>query len=102
MTETTPRRFELPTPQALAGASEAMGRWAHRTFTWWPRRAPGNGRLEAPAAPALLPAPVDARPVLLDVAGPIATVTINRPERRNALNLAVWQALRETATRLMG
>jgi enoyl-CoA hydratase/carnithine racemase len=31
--------------------------------------------------------------LVLDVAGDIATLTLSRPERRNALNAAMWQAL---------
>lgn len=33
--------------------------------------------------------------ILLDVTGPVATITLNRPEVRNAFNLGTWQALRE-------
>src|SRR5687767_194744 len=116
MAETKPRLFELPAllplpplpaSQALAGASEAMGRWAHRRFAWWPRRAHGDAPPEATASTPLPeaaaePVTQDQPPVLLEIDGPIATVTLNRPDRRNALNLAVWQALRATATRLMG
>ena len=29
----------------------------------------------------------------LDIAGPTATLTLNRPAARNALNLAMWKAL---------
>ena len=106
MTETRPRLFVLPPAQALAGASEAMGRWAHRRFPWWSRQSDASTALEEPAllpAPPAEPAPLEETPVvLLEIDGPIATVTLNRPDRRNALNLAVWQALRATATRLMG
>ena len=31
--------------------------------------------------------------VLLQIGGAIATITLNRPEQRNALNLAMWKAL---------
>jgi enoyl-CoA hydratase/carnithine racemase len=73
-----------------------MGRWASRRLSWWHRRragAPGEpaGSGEAAAPP---------EPVLLAVAGAVATVTLNRPGRRNALSLACWQALRDIAVRL--
>ena len=100
MVEIKPPRFELPSAQAIAGASEAMGRWAHRTFPWWSRRTPA-AVTPLPAVPDAPPA-TDESPVLLEIDGPIATVTLNRPERRNALSLAVWHALRDVATRLMG
>src|SRR5438477_1697225 len=32
--------------------------------------------------------------IVLDVNGPVATITLNRPEVRNAFNLATWKALR--------
>ncbi|GIH78268.1 enoyl-CoA hydratase/isomerase family protein [Planobispora longispora] len=31
--------------------------------------------------------------LLVDIDGPVATLTLNRPERRNALTFALWQAL---------
>lgn len=31
--------------------------------------------------------------ILLDVAGPVATITLNRPDVRNAFNVAMWRAL---------
>lgn len=31
--------------------------------------------------------------ILLDINGPVATITLNRPEVRNAFNVASWQAL---------
>jgi enoyl-CoA hydratase/carnithine racemase len=33
--------------------------------------------------------------ILLDVTGPIATITLNRPDVRNAFNLDMWEALRQ-------
>ncbi len=33
--------------------------------------------------------------ILLDISAPIATITLNRPDVRNAFNLSMWQALRE-------
>src|ERR1700744_5564661 len=36
--------------------------------------------------------------LVLDLAGDIATLPLNRPERRNALNAAMWQALPEACT----
>ncbi|HET7769141.1 MAG TPA: enoyl-CoA hydratase-related protein [Chloroflexota bacterium] len=102
MVEIKPPRFELPSAQAIAGASEAMGRWAHRTFPWWSRRAPAAVTPESLAAAADAPTATEEPPVLLEIDGPIATVTLNRPERRNALSLAVWRALRDVAARLMG
>jgi enoyl-CoA hydratase/carnithine racemase len=38
--------------------------------------------------------------ILLDIAEGIATVTLNRPEQRNALTYAMWQGLDEIFTRL--
>jgi enoyl-CoA hydratase/carnithine racemase len=38
--------------------------------------------------------------VLLSREGAVATVTLHRPERRNALNLACWHALADVATQL--
>ncbi len=40
--------------------------------------------------------------VLLDRAGPLATVTLNRPDRLNALDLAMWRRLGEIAAELAG
>ncbi len=37
--------------------------------------------------------------ILLDITDPIATITLNRPEVRNAFNLAMWRLLRETVER---
>lgn len=34
-------------------------------------------------------------PVLLDIKGPVATVTLNRPDQRNAVNVAVCEAMRD-------
>jgi enoyl-CoA hydratase/carnithine racemase len=39
-------------------------------------------------------------PILIERAGEIATVIINRPEKRNALNLAAWRQLGEAFTAL--
>lgn len=36
----------------------------------------------------------DPEPILTGIAGPVATITLNRPERRNALDLAMWRQLR--------
>lgn len=38
--------------------------------------------------------------VLLDRAGPLATITLNRPDRLNALDLAMWRRLGEIAAEL--
>jgi enoyl-CoA hydratase/carnithine racemase len=92
------RPLDLPSPRALADTSGAVGRWASRRLSWWHRRrAPASGEPGAPAGPAPEAA---AGPVRLAVSGAVATVTLARPQRRNALNLASWQALRETAVRL--
>src|SRR3954471_2885958 len=40
--------------------------------------------------------------VLLDVAGPLATITLNRPERLNAMNMAWIDALNQAVDRLAG
>ncbi len=79
------RRLDLQAPKVLAGTSQAVGRLAHRPLSWWHRRHRGGRRRPVPG-----PAP---EPVKLAVAGAVATVTLNRPERRNALDLACWQAL---------
>jgi enoyl-CoA hydratase len=95
-----PHALDLPSPRVFADTSEAMGRWARRRLSWWHRRRP-----ERPAEPDGAPegqAPPEAppQPVQLSVSGPVATVTLNRPERRNALNLACWRGLQDVATRL--
>lgn len=36
----------------------------------------------------------DLEPILTRIEGPVATITLNRPERRNALDLAMWRQLR--------
>ena len=41
-----------------------------------------------------------ARSILVERSGAIATVTLNRPERLNALDLASWRGLREVAREL--
>ncbi|WUI03087.1 enoyl-CoA hydratase/isomerase family protein [Spirillospora sp. NBC_00431] len=41
-----------------------------------------------PAVPGL-----DEAGLLLDIDGPVATITLNRPERRNAMTFATWRAL---------
>src|SRR5690348_2735557 len=33
--------------------------------------------------------------ILLDINGPVAAITLNRPDVRNAFNVAMWQALGE-------
>ena len=75
-------------PKMLEETSLAMGRWVHRPLDWWHRQP------EVREAESARP------PVTLTIAGAVATVALNRPERRNALNLASWEALRATATRL--
>ncbi len=39
-------------------------------------------------------------PILTHCEGPLATITLNRPQRRNALDLAMWQGLREAVEAL--
>ncbi len=34
--------------------------------------------------------------ILLDVTGPVATITLNRPDVRNAFNVGMWRALQHT------
>lgn len=36
----------------------------------------------------------DPEPIQTRIEGPVATITLNRPERRNALDLAMWRQLR--------
>ena len=38
--------------------------------------------------------------VKLDIDGPVATITLDRPERLNAIDLPAWQALQDASTRL--
>jgi len=38
--------------------------------------------------------------ILLQYDGPVATVTLNRPQQRNAINLAMWERLAEIAREL--
>lgn len=40
--------------------------------------------------------------ILLDLQGSVATITLNRPEVRNAFNLATWEALREAIESVSG
>jgi enoyl-CoA hydratase len=42
----------------------------------------------------------EAHPVVVKIDEPVAVVTLNRPSRRNSLNLAAWRALVEIAARL--
>jgi enoyl-CoA hydratase/carnithine racemase len=99
------RSLDLPSPRVFADTSEAMGRWASRRLNWWHRRRvpaptpPPEAQDGAPSGAPTAEAPPE-EPVLLAVSGPVATVTLNRPGRRNALNLASWQALGEVAARL--
>jgi enoyl-CoA hydratase/carnithine racemase len=83
----------------LADTSEAMGRWANRPLKWWHRHRGVRGTTR-PAAP-LVPREAEAPdPVRLTVEGAVATVTLNRPQRRNALDLASWYALAGIARHL--
>jgi enoyl-CoA hydratase/carnithine racemase len=50
----------------------------------------------------LLPARLADVGLQLDVAGAVATVTLNRPERRNAQHPAMWAALRDIGRELSG
>ncbi|HEX6510861.1 MAG TPA: enoyl-CoA hydratase/isomerase family protein, partial [Chloroflexota bacterium] len=43
-----------------------------------------------------------AESILLDVTGAVATITLNRPEVRNAFNVAMWQALGEAVKEASG
>lgn len=38
--------------------------------------------------------------IKIDIDGPIATITLNRPERLNAIDLPAWRALQDAAERL--
>lgn len=42
----------------------------------------------------------DQAPILTSIEGPIATITLNRPGRRNALDLAMWRELRRSVETL--
>ena len=47
-----------------------------------------------------MPASSDAGPVLVETQPPIGFLTLNRPEQRNAMNLAVWEGLTRGAEKL--
>ncbi|HEU5315693.1 MAG TPA: enoyl-CoA hydratase-related protein [Chloroflexota bacterium] len=97
-----PQRLPLPAAQAaqvLTDTSQAMTRWAQRRWAWWVHRN-ADVRLPAADAGATGQPDVDAPPVLFSLDGPVARVSLNRPARRNALNLACWNALAEIATQL--
>src|SRR5688572_3545890 len=44
--------------------------------------------------------PADSETVLFSVDGPVATITLNRPDRRNTWNPALWNGLLEALDRL--
>lgn len=110
------QRFALPAANMFADTSQAMGRWAQRRWGWWVHRndaaTNGNGTHGASAngaasdaslggsAGAAMHPNLEAPPILFSLDGPVARVTLNRPSRRNALNLACWTALSEIAAQL--
>src|SRR5687768_15635868 len=104
-----PQRLPLPATQVFTETSHAMGRWAQRRWVWWQRRTgvgATNGSAHPDGGPAA-PGPgtteladADTAPVLFTLDGPVARVTLNRPARRNALNLACWTALGDVAAQL--
>lgn len=54
-----------------------------------------NQAMPQPEKPALnVPTPDETRLVTLDIDGPVATIVLNRPEKRNALSLSVIERLR--------
>jgi enoyl-CoA hydratase/carnithine racemase len=59
--------------------------------------AAGAGDLDMPG---LDPAELDAAGVRLAVDGPVATITLNRPERRNAMTFRTWRTLAHIGTAL--
>ena len=98
-----PQRFLLPLPaaQVFTDTSQAMTRWAQRRWVWWQQRPATTGAPAANGETATAELPdAQAAPVLFALDGPIARVTLNRPTRRNALNLACWTALSDIAAQL--
>src|SRR4051794_38298489 len=77
-------------PGAHAAQAQAVRRWAQGSLRWW-HRPPAGHRTVAPDS---------ADPVRLIVQDYVATVTLDRPARRNALNLACWRALADIAAHL--
>ncbi|MBI3973176.1 MAG: enoyl-CoA hydratase/isomerase family protein [Chloroflexi bacterium] len=83
------RRIDLRSPRVLTETSRAMGQWANQQLSWWHRQR------EEPATDTTEP-----DSVVLTVEEHVASVMLNRPERRNALNLASWRALADVAGRI--
>src|SRR5437660_8682794 len=40
--------------------------------------------------------------IVLDITGPVATITLNRPEVRNAFNVGMWRALQHAVEEASG
>ncbi|HEX2037470.1 MAG TPA: enoyl-CoA hydratase-related protein [Chloroflexota bacterium] len=86
------------TSQVVAGTSQAMTEWANRNLGWWHRQQGRPVTLGADEGEGDIQGDAPLRePVYLSVQGMVATVTLNRPQRRNAINLAAWRALAEIA-----
>lgn len=57
-------------------------------------------RINPPQQDATGDMPLDAVPVLVETGGGVATVTLNRPAKRNAVTFAMWGALAERVAEL--
>ena len=57
-------------------------------------------RINPPQQDATGDMPLDAAPVIVEIEDAVATVTLNRPAKRNAVTFAMWGALAERVTEL--
>ncbi|MBA9006132.1 enoyl-CoA hydratase/carnithine racemase [Actinomadura cellulosilytica] len=60
-----------------------------------------DARAEQGQAPVAVETPAEAG-LRLDVAGPVATITLDRPDKRNAMTFAMWRALARIGETLPG